>query len=82
MCVHGVTSFLQGIFQKLEQKILQQVRQNLFFCGREESERREERVRARAENVQGTQKLGHRRQAFNAGCDRRKDGRTDGRTDG
>jgi len=32
------------IFQKLEQK----VRQDLFFCGREESERRErERARAR-----------------------------------
>jgi hypothetical protein len=30
--------------------------------------------------VQGTQKLGNGRPAFNARCDRGKDGRTDGRT--
>jgi hypothetical protein len=81
--VHAVTSVLQEIFQKSEQKILQQLRQDFFFGGKEESERRErEREKARAENVQGTQKLGNRRQAFNARCDRRRDGRTDGRTDG
>ncbi len=48
----------------------------------ERREREREGERERAENVQGTQKLGNRRQAFNARCDRRKDGRTNGRTDG
>ncbi len=69
--------FLQEIFQKLEQTILQQVRQDLFFVVGKRAREREN-----AENVQGTQKLGNRRQAFNARFDRRKDGRTDGRTDG
>jgi hypothetical protein len=86
LCVHAVTSVLQETFPKLQQKFLQKVRQDLLFVvgkrARGGRERERERERESAENVQGTQKLGNRRQAFNARCDRRKDGRTDGRTDG
>ncbi len=78
--MHAVTSVLQGIFQKLEHKILQQVRQDLFFCGREESERRE--------RESGECCRGHRSSAAGdklstrAVKDERTHGRTDGRTDG
>lgn len=81
--MHAVTSVLQEIFPKLEQKFLQKVRQDLLFVvgkrarGGRERERESARRMCRAHRSSATgDKLSTR-----AVTDERTDGRTDGRMD-